>query len=112
MLLLEPTPLAKGLVRKKVDVVNYMDGRFTIRHNGADLPFKVFDKIQTIEPGTLVDNKHLTDALAYVQARQAAYPATQRRHDAIRARPPNNLEAPGLPSKRRSPSSTTTRPQA
>ena len=110
MLLLEPTPLAKGLVRKKVDVVNYMDGRFAVRYNGVELPYKVFDKIQTIEPGALVDNKHLTEALAYVQARQATYPATQRRHDATRARPPNNLEAPGLPSKRRPPSSTTIPP--
>jgi hypothetical protein len=28
MLLLDPTPLARGLVRKKVEVVNYPDGRF------------------------------------------------------------------------------------
>jgi len=101
MLLLEMTLLAQGLVRKNVDVVNYVDGRFVIRYNGVDLPYKVFDKIQTIEPGAIVDNKHLTEALAYAWARQASYPATQRRHDAMRPRPPNNVEAPGLPSKRR-----------
>ena len=31
MLILEPTPLARGLVRKKVDVVNYPDGRFAVQ---------------------------------------------------------------------------------
>ena len=31
MLILEPTPLARGLVRKKVEVVNYPDGRFAVQ---------------------------------------------------------------------------------
>ena len=34
MLMLDPTPLARGLVRKKVDVVNYPDGRFAIQFEG------------------------------------------------------------------------------
>jgi hypothetical protein len=37
MLLLDPTPLARGLVRKKVEVVNYPDGRFAVQFNGATL---------------------------------------------------------------------------
>jgi hypothetical protein len=35
MLLLDPTPLARGLARKKVEVVNYPDGRFAVQFNGA-----------------------------------------------------------------------------
>jgi hypothetical protein len=31
MLLLDPTPFARGLVRKKVEVVNYPDGRFAVQ---------------------------------------------------------------------------------
>jgi hypothetical protein len=31
MLLLEPTPFARGLARKKVEVVNYPDGRFAVQ---------------------------------------------------------------------------------
>ena len=53
MLLLDPTPLARGLVRKKVEVVNYPDGRFAVQFNGATLGFKVFDKIQTVQPGAI-----------------------------------------------------------
>jgi hypothetical protein len=45
MLLLDPTSLARGLVRKKVEVVNYPDGRFAVQFNGTTLGFKVFDKI-------------------------------------------------------------------
>ena len=49
MLLLDPTSLARGLVRQKVEVVNYPDGRFAVQFNGALLGFKVFDKIQTVQ---------------------------------------------------------------
>jgi len=103
MLLLDPTSLARDLVRKKVEVVNYPDGRFAVQFNGATLGFKVFDKIQTVEPGAIVDNKRLSAVLEQVKAQQAAYPARQRRGHVARQRPPNNLEAPGLPSKGRVP---------
>ncbi len=101
LLLLDPTPFARGLVRKKVDVVNYPDGRFTIQFEGTSLPFRVFDKIQTVQPGAIVENKRLGAALAMVQEQQAAYAPNRRRYDPARQRPPNNLEAPGQPSKSR-----------
>jgi hypothetical protein len=101
MLLLDPTPLARGLVRQKVEVVNYADGRFALRFKGTDLPFKVFDKLRTVEPGTIVENKRLGEALAQVRAHQAAYGASKRRADPARQRPPNNLEAPGMPTRGR-----------
>jgi Helix-turn-helix domain len=103
MLMLDPTPLARGLVRKKVEVVNYPDGRFAVQFNGTALGFKLFDKIQTVQAGDIVDNKRLSAVLEQVKAQQAAYPARQQRGHAARQRPPNNLEAPGLPSKGRPP---------
>jgi hypothetical protein len=101
MLLLDPTPFARGLVRKKVDVVNYPDGRFAVQFEGKPLPFRVFDKIQTVQPGAIVENKRLSAALALVKEQQATYAPNRRRYDPARQRPPNNLEAPGLPSKSR-----------
>ena len=101
LLLLDPTPFARGLVRKKVEVVNYPDGRFAVQFEGTSLPFRVFDKIQTVEPGTIVDNKRLGAALALVKEQQATYAPHRRRYDPARGRPPNNLEAPGVPTKNR-----------
>ncbi|MBV8458409.1 MAG: hypothetical protein JO122_17545 [Acetobacteraceae bacterium] len=101
MLILEPTPLTRALARQLVEVVNYPDGRFAVQHNGIALPFTVFDKIRTVEPGTIVENKRLTEVLAYVQAQQATYPPHRRRYHPGRQRPPNNLEAPGQPSRGR-----------
>jgi hypothetical protein len=103
MLLLDPTPLTRGLAGKKVEVVNYPDGRFAVQFNGTALDFKVFDKIQTVSPGTIVDNKQLSAVLKQIKMQQAAYPAHQQRGHVARQRPPNNLEAPGLPSKGRAP---------
>ena len=45
MLILEPTLQARALARKQVEVVNYPDGRFAVRHEGTDLPYRVLDKI-------------------------------------------------------------------
>jgi hypothetical protein len=101
MLLLNPTPFARGLARKKVDVVNYPDGRFTVQFEGTSLPFRVFDKIQTVTQAAIVENKRLGAALAMVKEHQATYAPPQRRYDPARGRPPNNLEAPGMPTKNR-----------
>jgi hypothetical protein len=90
MLLLDPTPLARGLVRKKVEVVNYPDGRFSVQFNGEPLGFKVFDKIRTVQPGAIVDIKRLSAVLEQVKAQQAAYPPRQQRGHVARQRPPNN----------------------
>ena len=60
------------MVRKKVEVVNYPDGRFAVQFNGTALGFKVFDKIQTVQPGAIVDNKRLSAVLEQVKAQQAA----------------------------------------
>jgi hypothetical protein len=103
MLMLDPTPLARGLVRKKVEIVNYPDGRFAVQFDGTALGFRVFDKIRTVDPGTIVDNKRLSAVLEQVKTQQAAYAPNQQRRHVARQRPPNNLEAPGLPSKGRAP---------
>src|SRR3954454_13271710 len=67
----------------------------------VSLPFRVFDKTQTVQPGEIVENKRLGAALALVKQMQDAYPHQRKRHHPARQRPPNNLEAPGLPTKSR-----------
>jgi hypothetical protein len=57
--------------------------------------------IQTVQPGAVVENKRLGAALALVKQMQDAYPHQRRRYHPARQRPPNNLEAPGMPSKSR-----------
>jgi hypothetical protein len=96
MLLLEPTPFARGLARKKkVDLVNYPDGRFVVQFEGTPLPFRVFDKIQTVTPGAIVENKRLGAALALVKTYQDTFAPHRCRYGRARQRPPNNLKSAG-----------------
>ncbi len=46
MLILERHPSRAVWCAKKVEVVNYPDGRFTVQFKGTPLPFRVFDKIR------------------------------------------------------------------
>src|SRR5260370_31733962 len=55
MLLLDPTSLARGLGRQKVEVENYPDGRVAVQFNGAALVFKGLDKIPTGQHSAIVD---------------------------------------------------------
>jgi hypothetical protein len=75
-----------------------------LKQDGAtSLLSKRRGKIRTVQPGAIVDNKRLSAVLELVKAQQAAYPVRQQRGHAARQRPPNNLEAPGLPSEGRTP---------
>ncbi len=68
------------------------DGDWRIRWRGADLPFRsFFDKLQTVEPGAIVDNKRLGSVLEWIKDRQTAYgPAWNSSHPQ-RRRTANNL---------------------
>jgi hypothetical protein len=50
------------------------------RLKGTPLPFGVFGKIQTVTPGTVVENKRLGAALAMVKEHQATYAPNMRRY--------------------------------
>jgi hypothetical protein len=73
LLLLEPNEATRGLARRRVTVVNYPDGRFSVRHQGLDLPFRVFDKLRKVDQAAIVENKQLGAVLAHIRERQDAY---------------------------------------
>src|SRR4051812_39136508 len=48
LFILEPNAITRSLACKRVMVLDYPDGRFAIRHNGVDLPYRTFDKRQQV----------------------------------------------------------------
>jgi hypothetical protein len=74
-----------------------------VQFEGVSLPFRVFDKIQTVQPGAIVENKRLGAALAMVKTHQETYAPNERRRHPARRHRPNNLDAPGMPTKGRPP---------
>jgi hypothetical protein len=72
MFLLEATAISRPLARKRVTVLDYPDGRLAIRHNGIDLPYRIFDRLQKVDQAAIVENKRLGPVLAYIAERQKA----------------------------------------
>ena len=72
LFLLDPTPIAKGLKRKRVTVADYPDGRLAISHGGVDLPYRIFDKIGQVAQADVVENKRLGAVLAHIRTEQQA----------------------------------------
>jgi transposase len=69
-IILEETPLTAGLVGKYVETHEFPDGRLEVRWKGAALAYRVFDKKQRVTHTAIVENKRLSEALAWVKARQ------------------------------------------
>jgi hypothetical protein len=68
--ILEPNELTRPLARHRVMVFDYPDGRFAIRHQGRDLPYRTFDRLQQVDQAAIVENKRLGPVLAYIAERQ------------------------------------------
>ena len=70
MYLLEPTAEAKAAARKRVTVVEYEDGRVSIRFEGVALAARPFHKDGCVTQGSIVENKLLSGALTEIRKRQ------------------------------------------
>jgi transposase len=70
LFLLEANAITRPLARKRVTVLDYPDGRLAIRHNGIDLPYRTFDRLQRVDQAAIVENKRLGPVLAYIAERQ------------------------------------------
>ena len=82
LLLLEPTPLARRLARKPVEVVEHPDGRLTVQDGAVCLAFRTilpapFMRDAMAAPD-IVDQKRLGPVLALLRERQAAQAAASR----------------------------------
>lgn len=70
MYLLEPTPEAKAAAKKRVTVVEYEDGRVSIRYRGVALAARPFHKDGSVTQASIVENKLLSGALTEIRKRQ------------------------------------------
>jgi transposase len=69
-IILDETPLSVGLAGKYVETYEFPDGRLEVRWQGIALPYRMFDKNQRVTQAAIVENKRLSEALAWVKARQ------------------------------------------
>ena len=68
LFLIEANEVTRPLARQRVRIIDYPDGRLAIRHNGLDLPYRIFDKVQKVDQAAIVENKRLGPVLAFIAA--------------------------------------------
>jgi hypothetical protein len=68
--ILEPSEQAQAAIGKRVTVVDYPDGRLSIRYNGVDLAYRTFEKLRQVDQGAIADNKRLGPILAMIRDQQ------------------------------------------
>jgi hypothetical protein len=80
MYLLEPTEEAKAAAKKRVTVVEFEDGRVSIRFQGVALAAHPFHKDGCVTQGSIVENKLLSGALTEIRKRQQ-----QKEHELVKS---------------------------
>jgi hypothetical protein len=68
--ILAPSDQAKAAIGKRVTVLDYPDGRLSIRYKGVELAFRTLDKLRQVSQAEIVENKRLSAALAFIRERQ------------------------------------------
>jgi hypothetical protein len=90
MFILEPSEQAKAAIGKRVIVVDYPDGRLSIRYRGVELAYRTFDKIRQVSQAAIVENKQLGAALAFIRDQQLRREPELRSDRAPRRRDQHN----------------------
>jgi transposase len=70
LFILDKSDFALGLTRKKVVVCDYPDGRVEVQYDGVTLPYKTYDKLQSVNRAEIVENKRLDAVLEFVAVEQ------------------------------------------
>jgi hypothetical protein len=72
LFMLDADDITRPLARQRVIIVDYPDGRIAVQHNGRNLPYRTFDKLQKVNQAAIVENKRLGEVLAFIAAQQQA----------------------------------------
>src|SRR5271169_4191414 len=86
LFILEPVEQAKAAIGKRVTVVDYPDGRLSIRYRGIELAYRTFDKLRQVDQGAIADNKRLGPILAMIRDEQRRRQLQHRSQRAPRRR--------------------------
>jgi transposase len=90
LFIVEPSEQAKTAIGKRVTVVDYPDGRLSIRYRGVELAYRTFDKIRQVDQGAIADNKRLGAVLAMIRDQQQRCEPGHRSQRAPRRRDQRN----------------------
>jgi len=61
-----------SLIHSRVDVYDYPDGRFEVRYQGRQLPYRIYNKSARVQQSDVVSSKRLGDVLSHIKDNQDA----------------------------------------
>jgi len=70
LFMLEPTEFAQSAVHKRVEVVDFPDGRLEVRYKGRSMPYRTFDKLRRVTETAVIENKRLGGLLELIRQQQ------------------------------------------
>ena len=68
--LIEDGVETRKLTNQRVMVHDYPDGSIKITHDGRALPYRVFDKLQRVDQGAIIEHKRLGAVLEFIRHKQ------------------------------------------
>lgn len=77
--LVEPTEVNSRIAGEKILAFDYPDGTLAFRHGSRILEYQMFDKLECISQGRIVDNKRLGAVLKLAQEKQDELEAAGKR---------------------------------
>ncbi len=78
LFMIEPSEFAKAAVGRRVEVVDFPDGRLEVRFKGRSMPYRTFDKLRRVTETAVLENKRLGGLLTLIRQSQEAEPPGQR----------------------------------
>ena len=81
LFMIEPSEFAQAAIGRRVEVVDFPDGRLEVRYKGRSLPYRTFDKLRRVTEPAVLENKRLGGLLTLIrQSQQSDPPGPAREH--------------------------------
>ena len=76
--MIEPSELAQAAIGRRVEVVDFPDGRLQVRYKGRSMPYRTFDKLRRVTETAVLENKRLGGLLTLIRGSQQTGPPGMR----------------------------------
>lgn len=94
--LVEPTEENTRIAGEKIKVYDYPDGTLAFKYGYRSLKYQVFDKLECVDQGQIVDNKRLGAVLKLAQSKMDELERDGKRDRSKKM--PNDTHKPGFRS--------------
>jgi len=78
LFMIEPSEFAQAAIGRRVEVVDFPDGRLEVRYKGRSMPYRTFDKLRRVTETAVLENKRLGGLLTLIRESQQTQPPGMR----------------------------------